>query len=448
MLIETNHPNFISMKRKLTALLFSCMIYTFINAQITAQQKNEMIDSTIKALNERYIFPDVAKQIESFLRKQQALKAYDSITNGEVFAQQLSNELKTISKDKHLNVGYSAEVIPSQPEADPMNMAVPAAEKDQYGKWLKHMNYGIRKIEILKGNIGYMDIDFFCDPEFAGESYAAMMSYFAHTDALIIDLRKCGGSRSPDAIPFICSYFFENPVHLNDTYFRKTDSYKQSWTYSFVPGKKYLDKPIYILTSNGTFSGAEELAYDLKNLKRATIIGQRTGGGANPGGFIKMTDHFVLFVPFGRAVNPITKTNWEEAGVEPDTVINTRLALYKAQQLAMLHSISITDEAEWKNGLQEWLGELEQNKPILKTVTFELKGYDKARDVYVTGSFNDWNARDVKMQRKGNEWIGTTEAEPGKTSYKFIVDGNYITDPENAKTEKDGENVNSIKLIE
>jgi len=424
------------------------MIYSFSNAQITAQQKNEMIDSTIKALNERYIFPDVAKQIETFLRKQQELKVYDTIMNGDVFAQRLSNDLKRIGKDKHLNVGYSAEIIPAQPEIDLMHPTIPASEKDRYSKWLKHMNYGIRKIEILKGNIGYMDIDFFCDPEFAGDSYVAMMNYFAHTDALIIDLRKCGGSRSPDAVPFICSYFFVNSVHLNDIYFRKTDSYKQSWTYSYVPGKKYIDKPIYILISNSTFSGAEELAYDLKNLKRATIIGQRTGGGANPGGFIKMTDHFVLFVPFGRAINPITKTNWEGIGVEPDTVINTRLALYKEQQLAMLHSISTTDEVEWKNGLHEWLGELEQNKPVLKSVTFELKGYDRAKDVYVTGSFNDWNATEVKMERKGSEWVATTEAETGNMSYKFIVDGNYIIDPANAKTEKDGENVNSVKVIE
>lgn len=436
------------MKRKLLTLLLGCTIYGFSNAQLTAQQKNEMIDTTIKALNQRYIFPEVAKQMESYLRKQQQLKAYDTITNGDVFAQKLSNDLKAVSKDKHLNVVYSAEVVPPQPEIDFLNMTVPAAEKDRYSKWLKHMNYGIRKIEVLKGNIGYVDVDFFCDPEFAGDTYAAMMNYFAHTDALIIDLRQCGGSRSPDAIPFICSYFFENPVHLNDFYFRKTDAYKQSWTYSYVPGKKYLDKPIYILTSNSTFSGAEELAYDLKNLKRATIIGQHTGGGANPGGFLKMADHFLLFVPFARAINPITKTNWEEVGVEPDTIINTKLALYKAQQLALLHSINTTNEKEWKNGLQEWLAELEQNKPVLKTVTFELKSYDKAKEVYVTGSFNDWSATEVKMERKEDKWIATTQAERGKISYKFIVDGNYITDPANSQTERDGEYVNSIKVIE
>ena len=161
-----------------------------------------------------------------------------------------------------------------------------------------------------------------------------------------------------------------------------------------------------------------------------------------------MTDHFLLFVPFGRAVNPITKTNWEEVGVEPDTIINTKLALYKAQQIAMLHSINTTDEIEWKNGLADWLKELDQNKPVFKPVTFELKGYDKAKEVYVTGSFNDWSAQEVKMERKGNFWFATTDAEVGKIDYKFIVDGAYITDPANPQTERDGEFINSVKTVE
>lgn len=427
-------------------VLFTSLVVGFVKAQVTAFQKNAMIDSTIKTLNEQYIFPEVAKQIESFLHNQQQDKVYDTITSGDVFAQKLSDDLKSVSKDKHLNVGYSPEVIPYEAPGD--MMTIPEKEKLSYSNMLRHVNYGIRKTEVLKGNIGYMDIDFFCDPVFAGDTYAAMMNYFAHTEALIIDLRKCSGSRSPEALPFFCSYFFENPVHLNDVYFRKTDTYRQWWTYSYVPGKKYLNKPVYILTSNSTFSGGEELAYDFKNLKRATVIGQRTGGGANPGGFMRITDHFVLFVPFGRAINPITKTNWEEVGVEPDTVIHTSLALFKAQQLAMQHSIKTTDEEVWRNALQDWVKELEQNQPLIKTVTFELKGYATAKEVFVTGSFNDWNAKELKMQRKGDAWITTAQAAVGRHSYKFVVDGSYITDPGNKLTEKDREFVNSVKIVE
>lgn len=434
------------MKRKLFGFLMACLLWSSGNAQLTSLEKNEMIDSTIRILNDNYIFPEVAQKIEKYLRVRQQQHVYENILDGNTFAQSLSNDLKLISKDKHLNVVYSEETIPYEPERD--LMTIPEKEKQGYARMLKHVNYGIRKIDVLKGNIGYIDVDFFCAPEFAGDTYTGMMNYLAHTDALIIDLRNCSGSRSPDAVPFICSYFFQNPVHLNDIYFRKGDSCKQSWTYSYVPGQKYLNKPIYILTSGSTFSGAEELAYDLKNLKRATIIGRQTGGGANPGGFMRATEHFSLFVPIGRAFNPITKSNWEEVGVAPDTVINTKLALYKAQELALERGISTSDEEPWKNALTDWLSELQHNKPVLKFVSFALKGYDTAKDVYVTGSFNDWDPREVKMQRQGNKWTANTLAEPGKISYKFIVDGDYITDPANPDTESDRNYINSVKTVE
>ena len=133
------------------------------------------------------------------------------------------------------------------------------------------------------GNIGYIDFKFLCGTEYAGDFYAAMMNYINHTDALIIDFRKCGGAMSDNVISFLCSYFFADKTHLNDLYWRERNFTQQTWTQVVVPGKKYLNKPIYVLTSGGTFSGAEEMAYDLKNLKRATIIGEVTGGGANPG---------------------------------------------------------------------------------------------------------------------------------------------------------------------
>lgn len=433
------------MIKKLFPLIFGLITFN-AEAQLTAIQKKDAIDSALKIINTRYIFPETARQMDTYIRHLQKEKAYDTFTDGNLFAQKLTADLRTICKDKHVNVDYSAEQIPYEPERD--LMSIPENEKEGYGNMLKHRNYGIRKLDILKGNIGYLDVEFFCDPLYAGDTYAAAMNYISHTDALIIDLRNCVGSFSPDAVPFICSYFFESPVHLNDIYWRKDDKYVQAWTYSYVPGKKYLNKPIYVLTSVATFSGAEELAYDLKNLKRATIIGQPTGGGANPGGVLRITDHFRMFIPIGRAVNPVTKTNWEGIGVQPDTLINTRLALYKAQTLAMQNSIATTKETEWKNILQEWLKELENNKPVFKPVLFELKGFESAKEVYVTGSFNNWSPQETRLERKNNSWIGTVQAEPGKISYKFIVDGKYITDPGNKQTEKEGDYINSIKIIE
>ncbi|WP_066405920.1 S41 family peptidase [Flavisolibacter tropicus] len=414
-------------------------------AQLTKVQRDQTIDSVLKVVTERYVFPDMAKKMEAYVRKQQAAKAYDAITDGQQFAARLTQDLRTINNDKHINIEYSPEAIP--PEEERELMTIPPAEKEGYAQMMKHLNYGIRKVDVLKGNIGYLDFEFMCSPEFAGDTYAAAMNYLAHTGALIIDLRNCGGSMSPDAIPFLCSYFFENPVHLVDWYWRKNNAVKQAWTYSYVSGKKYLDKPIYILTSNKTFSGAEEMAYDLQNLKRATIIGQPSGGGANPGGFLRVTDHFRMFVPIGQAISPITKTNWEGVGVKPDTLINTKLALTKAHMMGITHTMNTTDIQPWKEALQNWLKELENTKLVLKPITFELKDFPNAKEVYVAGSFNEWNAGSHKMQRKGNSWVLTTEAEPGKVVYKFIVDGKWITDPDNTATETNGPNTDSVKFI-
>lgn len=413
---------------------------------ISTQQKAQTIDSIIKVVNDRYVFPNVAKKIEQHLRAQQAKKAYSKINDGKQFAAALTNDLQAAGHDKHLRAEYFAEELPVEKEHE--LMSIPAEQREGISNMLQHTNYGINKVDVLKGNIGYLDIGMFVSPEFAGDTYAAMMNYVAHTDALIIDLRKCGGSMSPDAIPFICSYFFESPVHLNDIYYRKGDKLTQSWTYSYVPGKKYLNKPIYVLISHATFSGAEEMAYDLQNLKRATLIGQTTGGGANPGGDIRVTNHFRVFVPIGRAISPITKTNWEGLGVKPDTVINTKLALYKAQQMAMQATINTTKEKEWKDALVEWLKELNNNKPKFKQVTFELKGYENAKDVFVAGSFNDWSTSEGRMERKGDKWVINTESEPGKITYKFIVDGQWITDPANHLTQTNGPNTDSVRMLD
>ncbi|HEY6414403.1 MAG TPA: S41 family peptidase [Edaphobacter sp.] len=159
------------------------------------------------------------------------------------------------------------------------------------------------------------------------------MNFLAHTDAVIFDLRENGGG-DPKMVSLIATYLFDQPEHLNDLYERKTDTTTQYWTQPFVPGTKLGDKPVYVLTSNRTFSGAEEFTYDLKNLKRATIVGETTGGGAHPVRGVRVDDHFVVGVPFARAVNPVSKTNWEGTGVEPDVSVKAADALTTAQKLA------------------------------------------------------------------------------------------------------------------
>jgi C-terminal processing protease CtpA/Prc len=174
----------------------------------------------------------------------------------------------------------------------------------------------------------------FADPQLCGATAAAAMNFLAGTRAIIFDLRANGGG-DPAMVALLSSYLFAEPTHLNDLWERKTGTTQQFWTLPYVPGRRMDGKPVYVLTSHRTFSGAEEFAYNLKNLKRATIVGEVTGGGAHPVSPHRIDDHFVIGVPFARAVNPISKTNWEGTGVEPDVKVAAADALDTAVKLAM-----------------------------------------------------------------------------------------------------------------
>ena len=433
------------MKPVINLVIFLLITFHTVTAQVTKEQKTEAIDSLIKLMNERYIFPETAKQIELHLRKQQIKKAYDTISSAETFAAKLTADIRSICNDKHVTIRYSAE--PLNVSRGNNFMQISEEERKGYAEFLRLENYGVKKLEVLKGNIGYIDFKFLCGTEYAGDFYAAMMNYVQHTDALIIDFRQCGGAMSDNVIPFLCSYFFADKTHLNNLYWRDGDFTQQSWTQVVVPGKKYLNKPIYILTSGRTFSGAEEMAYDLKNLKRATIIGEVTGGGANPGGSVNLTKHFNMFLPVGRAINPITKTNWEGVGVQPDSLIMPRLALQKAHVLAMQNSLNTSTDQGWKDELKRLIAQVENETPVFTKVVFRLKGYANAKEVSVAGSFNNWSASSAKMKRQGDEWIVETIAEPGKHMYKFVIDGQWIIDPANKETEMENGYQNSVVVI-
>ena len=439
------------MKTSLQTLFALLLFAGSLSAQPTAgstltpAERQNTIDATLKLLTEQYVFPNVATQMGDYVRSRTAV--YEVITDGRALARQLTNDLQAISHDKHLNVGYYANALPADQVWQKEPTAAEAeAQKAFMSKGLLRENYGILDVSVLKGNLGYLNFKYLAPPEYAGDSYVAAMNYLARTDALIIDLRQCGGAISEHAIPFLCSYFFAEPTNINNFYWREGNRTVQSWTYAQVAGRHYGNKPIYVLTSRRSFSGAEELAYDLKNLKRATIVGDTTGGGANPGGTMRINDHFGIFVPVGRAINPITNTNWEGVGVAPDTVVKTNSALYVAQLMAFKRLIRQPDlDPDWRNSLTGIVAELSSHPPRYVKQTFTLTGYADAKDVYVAGSFNNWAGHANRLVRRGDSWVGEVEVEPGKVSYKFVVDGQWLTDPANPRTEGEGKYRNSVR---
>lgn len=361
-----------------------CIIATIIFASAANSQNNQgsgnslnsaekttAVNSINKLLFENYIFPDVSREMEKYINAKLNAGDYDSFSDPVKFAEELTKDLQSVSKDKHIRVQYNPEQIKKMKERGDKN---DEGISPDFIKQMKSENYGFKKVEILNGNIGYIDFRNFGPGEYIKDKVADVMGYVEDCDALIFDMRFNGGG-DPTGIQVITSYLFtEEPVHLNDLYFRPKDTTEQYWTLKDIKGKRMPDVPVYVLTSSYTFSGAEEFTYNLKNLKRATIVGETTGGGAHPGGMNIVDDNFAIFVPVGRAINPITKTNWEGTGVSPDLEISSIKALTKAHILA-LETLSKNSKDERQSNSLKWqiesltatMNEIELDNTLLKS---------------------------------------------------------------------------------
>lgn len=296
--------------------------------------KTEVVEGVAKLLVDNYIFPETAEKMAENVKGKLAEGKYDDIKDVNDFAIALTRDLREVSKDKHIRVFFSPETV----RRIRASQSVSAEERERQRKAnierQRQSNFGFKKLEILSGNIGYLDLTGFSGMDEAAPTIFAAMQFLANSNAVIIDLRNNGGG-SPFTIQLISSYFFEEKTHLNSFEWRGDDLIKQFWTQLYVPGRKMYDTDLYLLTSSSTFSAAEEFTYNLKNLERATIVGETTGGGAHPGGSRIVNDYFTVWVPAGRAINPITKTNWEGTGIEPHIEISRDKALEKAHFTAL-----------------------------------------------------------------------------------------------------------------
>ena len=317
---------------------------------VDSKTQAAIIDSISKALNDVYVFEDVAKNMEKLVRKNYKKGDYKKLTNFYDFTNQLTRDLRSVSHDKHLGI----RVLPP-PDPETKKRPSPEEERKKRLQQLRNDNYGFKKIELLPGNIGYLDFRYFADTGFgeAARTAIAAMNFLAYADAIIFDMRQNGGG-SPSMIQLISSYLFEESVHLNSFYIRETNETKQFWTQGHVEGCKVPDVPVYVLTSAYTFSGAEEFTYNLKNMKRGTIIGETTGGGAHPVRARVFEDlNIIVRLPFGRAVNPITKTNWEGTGIEPHIKVPADQALTVARMEAT-KKLMASEQDEMKKRQLEW----------------------------------------------------------------------------------------------
>ncbi|HEY6618978.1 MAG TPA: S41 family peptidase [Steroidobacteraceae bacterium] len=298
-----------------------------IGYDIDAATRARVIDGAIAKIDEFYVFPEVAKKMATAVRARAKRGEYDSVTDGNAFAKLLTEHFRDVSHDKHLFVTFSPVRLPEE-SSSPSPDAIA-----HYRMAMQEANCGFEKLEHLSGNVGYLKFNFFADPEICGATAVAVMNFLANADAVIFDLRENSGG-DPKMVALISTYLFAKPTHLNDLWERKSGETQQYWTLPYVPGKRLSTTPAFVLTSHRTFSGGEEFSNDLKVLKRATLVGEVTGGGAHPVAGHRIDDRFTIGVPFARAINPTTKTDWEGVGVEPDVKVPAADALSTAQALA------------------------------------------------------------------------------------------------------------------
>lgn len=314
--------------------------------RMDAKAQEEVVGKIAGLLRENYVFPDVADAAGKFVLSQQSKGAYAGATGAQDFAERLTHDLQSISHDRHMRVFIAPPMLMTHDKEDTAERETRFLHQDARN------NFGFVKVERLSGNVGYLDLRGFSPAQFGGATAIAAMNFLANTDAVIIDLRKNGGG-DPSMIQLISSYFFKEATHLNNLYWRKGDRTDQFWTSPYVPGKSMADTPLYVLTSARTFSGAEEFSNNMKVLKRARLIGETTGGGANPGDFFPVAAGLGMFIPTGRAVNPVTGTNWEGKGVEPDEKVPAAEALNVAYKEA-LEKIQATSKDPDARGEAAW----------------------------------------------------------------------------------------------
>jgi hypothetical protein len=331
---------------------------------LDAAARAQVIDALAHELNARYVFPEVARKIEAAVRDKQQRGGYDGAVRAQDFAAMLTADLREAAHDLHLVVRGSDTVLPPFPDA----ARTPTAEDEaRIVARVKELKYGIGAVEKLPGNIGYLDMRGFAPIKYVDKALGAAMTELADSDALIVDMRKNGGG-DPAGVAFLTSYLFDKRTHLNDLYFREGERTQEFWTLDELPGKKYgQQKPVYVLTSSRTFSGGEEFSYNLKQLGRATLVGETTGGGANPGGVRQLGPHFSVFVPDGRAINPITHTNWEHTGVVPHVKVPAADALLVAQSMALEKLASSTKDGQRGAQLRARIDELARQRASAAT---------------------------------------------------------------------------------
>jgi hypothetical protein len=296
---------------------------------IDTQLRQRLVDNIIRELQARYVAREKVKEIESYLRAKLQSGAYNKIENPQELSLALTQDLRTAGKDLHLLVAYDP-VLERALIAAPATPSVELQElppSEERLARLRQSNYNFRKLEIMSGNVGYLELRSFVDLNQSKETAVAAMNFLANTDAVIIDLRHNPGGFINLEI-FLASYFYGvDTVELLSRYHREGDITVRDWTLREVPGKRLQHTDLYILTSRETGSAGEGFSFILQQRKRAKIIGEKTSGAGFGNKEMPIGHGFVFYVSTFRQFDPRTGRGWQEVGVAPDITVSAQRAL-------------------------------------------------------------------------------------------------------------------------
>ncbi len=362
---DAHQPGIANLRRELSLRLPAARLleFTFDDADagttkigvpddgsLAAEQMSgrEIVTAALSLLRANYVFPALAEQAATAIEARLAAGEYDHLDE-ITLTELVTRHLQEVCEDKHLGLRLGGGPGPGGPgpgrrprtELDrPEDHETRRLAMRQMGRL---DNFGIHRVERLDGNVGYLDVRRVPVPANAGPAITAAMELVAGTYALIIDLRRNGGG-SPEGVVFWCSYLVdERPTHFNDIFHADTGETRQFWGLPYVPGTRYVDRPVYVLTSHRTFSGGEDFAYTLQALGRAQVIGETTGGGAHPTRPFPISAAVHIAIPFARSISPVTGTNWQGTGVVPDIAVPQEQAYDTAYAAALEHVLGMDD---------------------------------------------------------------------------------------------------------
>ncbi|NOT09886.1 MAG: hypothetical protein HOP28_16960 [Gemmatimonadales bacterium] len=329
-------------------------------------QRAAAIDSAAALLSARYVFPQVGRQIADSLRSRLRRGEYDTLGSAVAVARRLSTELNVLSRDGHLRV-IAPEAARTRGMLAQGAAEDPAVTRARRAEAARRQNHFFRTYQLMPGNVAFLAFDEFPLPQPAEPTAAAMMQLLSNADAVIIDLRaNTGGVEGLNQ--FLASYFVPDTTRVLYTrYLREQDTTMVIRPLASVPGPRLPEVPLYLLVGGFTASAAENFAYSMQGIGRATVVGERTAGAANSSRAFSLPTGLVLNLPVARVVSPYTGTNWEGTGVQPNVSVPLIAARDSAYTLALRTLLAKATDSVRRLELEEALAATAAVRPFLPT---------------------------------------------------------------------------------